>query len=576
MAEKAFSILDVKQRSKKIGITCLSNEYVNRQTKMRWRCLCGKVFAATAHSVMSSESPCKRCYGRHEEPIKEFQRIAKSKGGICLSKVYVNAVTKLSFQCGKCGYQWKTLPSVIKRGGWCRKCADIDNAHRQRFNLTKVAKIAVQFGGELLSTQYIRNNEKLEWRCAEGHIFQKTYDKVRSGSWCTECSRGLGERICRTAFEQLFKTTFPKERPLWLVNVRGNRMELDGYSALLKVAFEHQGRHHFSSSAYYASPYRKKDDKTKRKLCQQYGIALIEVPEIPGLLRPDDVKKFIEKACKRQKVSLPRDFQKTKIDFSSSYAPADKSFIERLKVIASSKRGRWISNSYNGARVKTEWECKDGHRWHATPEKIVFGQWCPTCAALERKGKYKVTILEMRRRAKDRGGKCLSTKYQGMNVRLQWSCSKKHIWEATPASTKNNWCPICGKEKVQQALRKTIDEMQKVAKKRDGKCLSKEYKNMNSKLLWACSKGHSWEASPGSIIHRKSWCPYCSGKMGTTIETLKALAQEKNGLCLSKAYTGALKKHIWQCKNGHQWEALPSNVKRGTWCPMCAGRTRVY
>jgi len=29
----------------------------------------------------------------------------------------------------------------------------------------------------------------------------------------------------------------------------------------------------------------------------------------------------------------------------------------------------------------------------------------------------------------------------------------------------------------------------------------------------------------------------------------------------------------WRCAEGHEWSALPERIRRGAWCPMCAGRT---
>ena len=34
------------------------------------------------------------------------------------------------------------------------------------------------------------------------------------------------------------------------------------------------------------------------------------------------------------------------------------------------------------------------------------------------------------------------------------------------------------------------------------------------------------------------------------------------------------KKVWWKCDKGHEWKASPVNVKRGSWCPFCAGRKK--
>ena len=54
--------------------------------------------------------------------LKEISSIAKKKGGACLSKDYINSKTKLKFNC-KHGHFWKTLPNQILKGRWCHECA---------------------------------------------------------------------------------------------------------------------------------------------------------------------------------------------------------------------------------------------------------------------------------------------------------------------------------------------------------------------------------------------------------------------------------------------------------------------
>ena len=51
-----------------------------------------------------------------------------------------------------------------------------------------------------------------------------------------------------------------------------------------------------------------------------------------------------------------------------------------------------------------------------------------------------------------------------------------------------------------------------------------------------------------------------------------ALAELKAGKCLSGEYTNERTKLLWECGKGHRWEALPLNIMAGTWCPYCSGR----
>ena len=121
----------------------------------------------------------------------------------------------------------------------------------------------------------------------------------------------------------------------------------------------------------------------------------------------------------------------------------------------------------------------------------------------------------------------------------------------------------------------TINDMQEVAKLKNGKCLSEQYISSQTKLKWECSKGHIWEANPNNI-KRGRWCPTCNHlKTGDrvrkySIETAQKIAAEKGGFCLTEIFTSVNQKLLWECKNGHKWEATLHMVKNGkTWCTKC-------
>ena len=139
----------------------------------------------------------------------------------------------------------------------------------------------------------------------------------------------------------------------------------------------------------------------------------------------------------------------------------------------------------------------------------------------------------MKKIAASRGGKCLSDEYIDRNTKLEWECNAGHTWFASPASVKNreHWCPICAGNTPL-----TIEEMHKLAESKNGKCLSKKYMSIHTKLLWECGKGHRWKATPAHIKHRDNWCPVCAGKLPLTLKDMKNLAKARGGKCLSKEY----------------------------------------
>ena len=115
-----------------------------------------------------------------------------------------------------------------------------------------------------------------------------------------------------------------------------------------------------------------------------------------------------------------------------------------------------------------------------------------TCCECLQKRKYKrLTIEQCHEFAESKGGKCLSTEYKNNNTKMNWKCSKNHIWSANFNSIKNKrrWCPSYGNTKL------TIEERHEFAKTKSGLCLSEGYVNAYTKMSWQCSENHIWNAT---------------------------------------------------------------------------------
>lgn len=115
----------------------------------------------------------------------------------------------------------------------------------------------------------------------------------------------------------------------------------------------------------------------------------------------------------------------------------------------------------------------------------------------------------------------------------------------------------------------TIQEMQLLAKSRGGRCCSKPYINSKTKLWWECNKGHRWQATPFSVKKLRSWCPICAGNIPLGMDEMHRLAANKKGRCLSSNYTNVKTKLLWECGEGHHFEATPESIRKGRWCLKC-------
>lgn len=156
-----------------------------------------------------------------------------------------------------------------------------------------------------------------------------------------------------------------------------------------------------------------------------------------------------------------------------------------------------------------------------------------------------------------------------VSSKLFWECANGHQWESSLVNIKmGEWCPICATERRAKRLRLTIEDLQKIAAFRNGKLLSEEYINCKTPILWECQYGHQWQATADNV-KRGHWCPACAGKRKKTIEDMREIARQHDGVCLSRNYINMRTKILWQCIKGHEWEARPNNIKSGTWCPIC-------
>jgi hypothetical protein len=249
--------------------------------------------------------------------------------------------------------------------------------------------------------------------------------------------------------------------------------------------------------------------------------------------------------------------------------------LERMREIAESRGGDCLSRRYTNNATKLEWRCAAGHEWSATPLQIKKGHWCPFCARVA-----PLTLHALRKLAGLKSGRCLSLEYVNSAHPLRWQCAAGHEWMARPSSIRaGHWCPFCARNK-----RLILAEMQRIARERGGKCLSTTYKNGRTPLLWECTYGHQWKASPAKIksgSRRKgTWCTECYNRRRRfhpkhTIEAMKNLALTRGGKCLSPEYFGSRAKLVWVCAFGHRWQAPPVSVVHGTWCPVCARNQRL-
>ena len=103
----------------------LSNSYIGMAKQYQWKCSKGHEWMASADSVVGGGKWCIVCAGlKLERPLEALKELAISRGGICLSTKYINSQTKMLFKCKiKAHDPWMATPNNVKRGKWCFQCS---------------------------------------------------------------------------------------------------------------------------------------------------------------------------------------------------------------------------------------------------------------------------------------------------------------------------------------------------------------------------------------------------------------------------------------------------------------------
>lgn len=506
MASKKLTIAEMHLIALSRKGKCLSKEYVNSQTKLEWECSDGHRWWAAPAKVKHGNW-CRKCSGNVKKSIEQMHELAAKYGGQCMSTEYVNNMAPLEWICEKGHYftaSFSGVMSSINNGGFCSICGRRRGAEKRRNTIEEMREIAVSKGGTCLSDKYEHAHQKLTWKCTNEHIFDMNANDVKNGHWCPHCHFYLNENKCRYILEKLTGKMFKSTKKVL------NGLELDGYNRELNIGFEYNGIQHYKYIEFFHRTYdeflkRKKFDVKKHLLCNKKGIKLIVIPYT--IIDDTELVTFIFN--KLQNFGIKPHIEVKDFHFKRFYRKSP--MIKELSDIADSKSGKLLSKRYHNNKTKLAWECEYGHQWEMRPNDVKNGQWCPTC-----NGSHKLTIEEMDQIARERNGLCLSIAYINNRTKLRWRCAKGHEWDAAPDMVKQGtWCAICVKKENGKKRRHKIEDMHSIAKERGGRCLSKEYINNSTHLLWECTSGHTWKANANNI-KSGTWCPRCKHKKAET------------------------------------------------------------
>ena len=438
--------------------------------------------------------------------IKEMQELANDRGGKCLSKKYINTDTKLKWQCEK-GHQWENTPYHIKAGQWCPVCGHIESANKRRGNIEQMQELATKFGGKCLSIIYVNTDSKLIWQCSEGHKWGARPDSIKQGQWCPISGRIKAGNKRRGNIQQMGE----------IAEKRGGRCLSENYVSNLKLLTWKCANGH----VWEASPGNIKSGTwcpfcgfqfVMENICREIFQTIFKKPFVKA--RPKWLVNksgyIMEFDGYNQELALAFEYHgEQHFALSRRFHEDGQETLTQRQGDDATKRFLCKKNSVKLIEIPYTIQTKNLYEY-IIKQCNKFGIELPPHKKMDvddmKLNYFSKNLTELKKIAEEHGGQLLSKIYLGAHQKLTWQCNNGHIWEAEPNTIKHgSWCGRC----AGKSLLLTIQEMQELATKRGGKCLSKKYINSYTKLKWQCGNGHKWEATPNGIKNGQ-WCPKCA------------------------------------------------------------------
>ncbi len=203
--------------------------------------------------------------------------------------------------------------------------------------------------------------------------------------------------------------------------------------------------------------------------------------------------------------------------------PPREEYYEKALKIISDRGGVCISEEYVNAKTPLHISCgvPEHPPFKTTYDNLKQGKWCPRCKADKARGRKKYTLEDMQRIARENVLTCLSKRYLGVKIKLEYACNRnaKHPnFYATPDNIlRGKGCPRCGEEKKGREL-KPVEDVLQIIQNRGGELVGfiGTYSGYKTRAKIRCANGHAWTTSVHSLLNG-SWCPRCIEPIGEQV-----------------------------------------------------------
>lgn len=459
--------------------------------------------------------------------LEHFQKIAKQKKGVCLSKKYINIKTHLRWKCEK-NHIWKAIPEVIQRGSWCPDCAGSNHKLKSKVGQTRytkeIARIIKNKNGYLVSPTIIQSSiQPIFVECKAHGKFKTTSNLIKDGAWCLKCGFVQTANKKRIPYKEVVSLIRSKKATL-------HTTEKEYHLNHGRVAITCKNGHRWSP-----------------------------------LSRDIISRGFWCAKC----AQLKNDAEK-RLD------------IKVLQKLAAERGGKLLSKTYTNTTTKLEWKCLVEHHWHSVAGSVLGskgtnGTWCPYCKHTSRSEAICRIYLETMFQKKF--NKCRPewlTGKKGVPLELDGYCEELNL-AFEHQGTQHYEGNFRFFSKSTKGLKERDQLKRKLCKKRGVSLIEVPalntrlpFNQLENFLLTEIEKyGLSKKLMPyelNSKIFKNVWAP----RHNEVLKEAHAIALSRKGKCLSTEYINSRTTLLWKCRKGHQWSKLLYDIRAGSWCPECS------
>lgn len=513
--------------------------------------------------------------------------LAKEAVGWDPNKITSGSGKKFEWKC-ILGHTWLTTPAHRVRGQGCPYCGG--RKLLQGFNDLKTLfpEIALEADGwnpELITAG---SSQKVDWICQFGHRWTVAIEyRTRGGkSGCPVCAGKAvhpGHNDLATTNPNIAHEAFGWD-PKTVTKSSGKKMQWKCTSGHIYEAAIYSRTGKNSNACPYCSNRRiipgENDLATTHPIIASEAVGWDPSSVSSGVGK----RKYLWK-CNKGHNYLAFVYNRT----SGSGCPvcSNQLLLKGVNDLGtthptlSKEADGWDPSDFvSGSKLKKPWICPVGHEFIAViADRAQSNTGCSICANKKILFGFNDLLTLNPNLAAEAHGWEPREVGAGSHLKLEWRCSKGHIWRAMVVSrARGNNCPICSNQITQTGINDLATTHPEIADEAYGWDPKLVNPGSHKKMNWKCELGHIWDAAIHTRMRGKGeGCPICSNHrvlvgFNDLTTTHPHLIPEVHNWDPTKFTPGSGSKKKWKCSEGHIWETVIGHRtgSRETGCPSCA------